>query len=74
MMNIMITLLLLFLKPRGSMVWLWVGGDGRDWDESAMMFFREIALLFKPIDTNFFWNKNIQTALLLFLTDMETLP
>lgn len=40
----------------------WRVENGRCWGEGGMMFFRETALLFKPIDTDFFWNKNIQTV------------
>lgn len=59
MMNIIIKLLLLFLLKSKRFYSVIVGegcgmgGVGVQW---------QIALLFKPIDTNFFWNKNIQTV------------
>lgn len=40
-----------YWRARGSIVWLWVKGVGREvsgW--RCTVFFREIALLFKPID------------------------
>lgn len=56
--NIMIKVLLLFLLRSERFNGVLVSGDGevRDWRCKDVA----IALLFKPIDTNLFWNKNIQ--------------